>query len=530
MRTRSIRGTLLPLGFLSLLILCGAGLACAQLSPVPYGEDRPPWLALVARTDPADPARYVGVAGDDLSKALTVVRDGVREPATIPYLLQRGDEIETEPNVVTVIRYPIGDVYVDGSTRVRVGSLDVLFGKVFARVRGLFSVENQNVVAGVEGTEFEFEVAKNGATQITVLDGTVLSSSKRLPWKPLRVTRNQAFTVTDAGMQFRVGPASPAKLAQLTRWVRGLDATVAVLAPRDVQAQPPPAPPPAPPPVLAPQPQPPPEPVPQPPPVFVPQPTPPPPGPPIVVPVPIPIPVQPQSGYCCDSGGRVYRSTLQGCRGALYESESDAYRRCAAPRMGYCCTNGGVTESTAQQCRGAFSYDRGRVIESCAPSGYCCVDGHVTATTRSKCGGSFWNDEATAKKSCAAPPPPGYCCAGGEITRANRTQCRGAFYMEEATARKACVAVEQGYCCAGGKVSQTTRDRCAGGVFSRSQAEAQRACRPVALDAKPDAQLKKQIITKPPPASDAAVLSKPDAALKKQVAKPPPTSDGPIVK
>jgi len=52
----------------------------------------------------------------------------------------------------------------------------------------------------------------------------------------------------------------------------------------------------------------------------------------------------------------------------------------------------------------------------------------------------------------------------------------------------------------------------------------------VALDAKPDAQLKKQIITKPPPASDAAVLNKPDAALKKQVAKPPPTSDGPIVK
>src|SRR6185295_5941869 len=178
MRTRSIRGTLLPLGFLLLLVLCRAALAGAQLSPAPYGEDRPPWLALVARTDPADPTRYVGVAGDDLSKALTVVRDGVREPVTIPYLLQRGDEIETEPNVVTVIRYPIGDVYVDGSTRVRIGSLDVLFGKVFARVRGLFSVENQNVVAGVEGTEFEFEVAKNGATQITVLDGTVLSSSK----------------------------------------------------------------------------------------------------------------------------------------------------------------------------------------------------------------------------------------------------------------------------------------------------------------------------------------------------------------
>ena len=103
--------------------------------------------------------------------------------------------------------------------------------------------------------------------------------------------------------------------------------------------------------------------------------------------------------------------------------------------------------------------------------------------------------------------------------------------MDEATARKACVAPEQGYCCAGGKVSPSTRDRCSGGVFSRSQAEAQRACRPVALEAKPDAQLKKQIVRQPPPSSDAAVVSKPDATLKKEVAKqPPPPSDGPIVK
>ena len=246
MRTRSIRGALLPLGVLFVLVLCRAGLAGAQPSPAPYGEDRPPWLAMVARTDPADPARYARRRRRRSFQGPDFLPRRSSRAATIPYLLQRGDEIETEPNVIAVIRYPIGDVYIDAGTRVRIGSLDVLFGKVFARVRGLFSVENQNVVAGVEGTEFEFEVARNGATQITVLDGIVLSSSKRLPWKPLRVTRNQAFTVTDAGMQFRVGPASPAKLAQLTRWVRGVDATVAVLAPRDVQPPPSPQPPPPP--------------------------------------------------------------------------------------------------------------------------------------------------------------------------------------------------------------------------------------------------------------------------------------------
>ena len=152
---------------------------------------------MVARPDPADPARYIGVDGDDLSNAVALFRDGVRVRPTIPQILQRGDEMEMARDVICVWRYPIGDVYIDGATRVRVGSLDVLFGKLFARVRGLFSVENQNVVAGVEGTEFAFEVATDGTTQITVLDGTVLSSSKNLPWKPLRVTRGQAFTVTD---------------------------------------------------------------------------------------------------------------------------------------------------------------------------------------------------------------------------------------------------------------------------------------------------------------------------------------------
>ena len=88
-----------------------------------------------------------------------------------------------------------------------IGSLDVLFGRVFARVKGVFSVENRNVVAGVEGTEFAFEVGLDGDTEITVLDGTVLSSSKKLPWKPLRVTRNQAFWVTSSGMQIKVGAA-----------------------------------------------------------------------------------------------------------------------------------------------------------------------------------------------------------------------------------------------------------------------------------------------------------------------------------
>ena len=237
MRTRLTRGVAWHHRVLFLLLLCYAGFAAGQAPPTQFGADRRPWLVMVARPDPADPARYIGVEGDDLSNAVALFRDGVRVRPTIPQILQRGDEMEMARDVICVWRYPIGDVYIDGATRVRVGSLDVLFGKIFARVRGLFSVENQNVVAGVEGTEFAFEVATDGTTQITVLDGTVLSSSKNLPWKPLRVTRGQAFTVTESGRQMRIGAAAPATLAQLRTWSQRVDNAVAVLAPREPQAQ-----------------------------------------------------------------------------------------------------------------------------------------------------------------------------------------------------------------------------------------------------------------------------------------------------
>ena len=197
MRTRLTRGVSWYRRVLSCYFSATRGSLPAQSPPTQFGEERPPWLVMVARTDPADPARYIGVYGDDLSDAVALFRDGVACARRVPQILQQGDEMEMGRDVICVWRYPIGDVYIDAATRVRVGSLDVLFGKIFARVRGLFSVENQNVVAGVEGTEFAFEAAPDGTTQITVLDGTVLSSSKNLPWKPLRVTRGQAFTVTD---------------------------------------------------------------------------------------------------------------------------------------------------------------------------------------------------------------------------------------------------------------------------------------------------------------------------------------------
>jgi len=379
------------------------------------------------RVDPLDPTRYVAVAGDEQSRVVAFFRGGQRLQFTIPHALERDDEFETARDVMAVIRYPIGDVYVDAGTRVRIGSLDVLFGRIFAKVKGFFSVENQNVVAGVEGTEFAFEVARDGSTEITVLDGAVLSSSKRLPWKPLRVTRNQAFWVTNAGMQIKVGAAPPTQLAQLRQWVDRADNAVAVLAPRVAQAPPP-----------EPQPQ---QPV---PPAMQPVPQPLPPGPsptqtitPPVITLQIPIVTDP-TGYCCDAAGQVYPSTAGACRGRLYQYRADANAQCG-DRRGFCCANNQVFETVPSQCTGHFSYNQKSLTESCSVKGYCCVDRKLAQTTNDRCKGAFYTDATIARQSCTGEGPgPGYCCVGGQLSRVLRPQCDGSYYPDAATARKAC--------------------------------------------------------------------------------------------
>jgi len=423
MRTSVRRAILLPL----LLLVCHAGSAIGQALAGAYGEERRPWIAMIVRVDPLDPTRYVAVAGDEQSRVVAFFRGGQRLQFTIPHALERDDEFETARDVMAVIRYPIGDVYVDAGTRVRIGSLDVLFGRIFAKVKGFFSVENQNVVAGVEGTEFAFEVARDGSTEITVLDGAVLSSSKRLPWKPLRVTRNQAFWVTNAGMQIKVGAAPPTQLAQLRQWVDRADNAVAVLAPRVAQAPPP-----------EPQPQ---QPV---PPAMQPVPQPLPPGPsptqtitPPVITLPIPIVTDP-TGYCCDAAGQVYPSTAGACRGRLYQYRADANAQCG-DRRGFCCANNQVFETVPSQCTGHFSYNQKSLTESCSVKGYCCVDRKLAQTTNDRCKGAFYTDATIARQSCTGEGPgPGYCCVGGQLSRVLRPQCDGSYYPDAATARKAC--------------------------------------------------------------------------------------------
>ena len=109
-------------------------------------------------------------------------------------VLLPGDEIETGQNVAAVLRFrDAGDTLMLKGTRVRIGSLEVLFGRVFAQLRNRFTVSSQTVVAGVEGTRFLFEVGRNRAVRIAVADGAVVCRSPQDAWAPVRLRVNESL-------------------------------------------------------------------------------------------------------------------------------------------------------------------------------------------------------------------------------------------------------------------------------------------------------------------------------------------------
>ena len=295
-------------------------------------------LQQIARQDPARGPGYVQLESG--GGAVRVYRGGRLLDARRGMPLQVGDEIETDANSAAVIRdLEHGDVVLADSTRVRVGSLEVLFGRVFATVRGLFTASSENVVAGVEGTSFVFEVSRDRSVRVAVLDGTVTCRSRSGGWPPIQLRPREALR-WDRGAP-RVGPASERELEAIRLWAQQVSAApragyccdngqvypslsnqcrgdfrATVEDARQACA------------VL-------------------------------------------QSGWCCE-GGRVTQTARGRCpRGQFYSNPADAERACAPPPtpepMVWCCADGKVGHVRRDQCGGQAFADQEGAANACRP-------------------------------------------------------------------------------------------------------------------------------------------------------------------
>lgn len=169
------------------LVLALAGSASARQAVIP-----PVQLWQIARQVPGAEPRWQRV---DADKAAVRAWRGGREIAVRRLMeLLPGDEIETGANAAAVLRVrDAGDLFVSERTRVRIGSLEVFFGRVFALLRNRFTVSSENVVAGVEGTRFLFEVGRDRAVRVAVADGAVVCRSRKGAWPPLRLRANETM-------------------------------------------------------------------------------------------------------------------------------------------------------------------------------------------------------------------------------------------------------------------------------------------------------------------------------------------------
>jgi len=171
------------------LLLSLVLLGCAT---VREATAQPIQLWQIAREVPNASPRWQRAAPD--KTVVRVWRNGREIGVERQMGLQPGDEVETGANAAVVIRYrDSGDMVVLQRTRVKVGSLEVFFGRVFALLRNKFTVSSQTVVAGVEGTRFLFEVAPDRAVRVAVADGVVVCTSPKGAWSPVRLRANEAL-------------------------------------------------------------------------------------------------------------------------------------------------------------------------------------------------------------------------------------------------------------------------------------------------------------------------------------------------
>ena len=304
------------------VILCGLWLGgCAP-------SDR---LSKVVRADPSAPLGYVEVSDRD-SGIVSVFRAGQRLDSRTPLTLQKGDEVRTGPASGAVLRFANGgEAVLAPNTHVRLGSLEVFFGKVLADLRGLFAIEDDNLVAAVEGTRFLFEAERGRQTRVAVLEGRVRCIPKRANWAPIPLSAGQQLHARHGSNRVpRVERLSRAETEEIERWSNGIRAAARAgfccargkvyeslsnqcrghFEESRRKAQ-----------------------------------------------------FKCQSGWCCRNG-QVTRTIRADCRGKFYTRQSDAEKACAPPApavvQGWCCLQGNLKQTDSKYCsavKGSFYTD-----------------------------------------------------------------------------------------------------------------------------------------------------------------------------
>src|SRR5262245_47818504 len=135
------------------------------------------------------------------------------QPVTTGLLLYRHDVIETAKNTKVTVLFldspapeKHNQIIIDGDAKVGIGSSDSWWGRVWAKVSGVFTSRTTYVQVGARGTEYEFNVPRDGQqATVVLLEGA------------LNVSRG-TFSLT--GRADSVAPPQAAPAARTPQFVR----------------------------------------------------------------------------------------------------------------------------------------------------------------------------------------------------------------------------------------------------------------------------------------------------------------------
>jgi ferric-dicitrate binding protein FerR (iron transport regulator) len=159
---------------------------------------------------------------------VTLVHQGDSSAATVQRSVVKGDTLLTA-NGVAVLTLRAGyEVIVEPGTELSIEnpSIFVKLGKLIVRTirrtREALRLNTRFVSAGVEGTEFSFEVLPGDVVRLTVLQGSVVMSSRNGVWPLTTYRAGQVVTIRDGAP-----PGNPQQVdPEVTRATRARTATI----------------------------------------------------------------------------------------------------------------------------------------------------------------------------------------------------------------------------------------------------------------------------------------------------------------
>jgi beta-lactam-binding protein with PASTA domain len=159
-----------------------------------------------------------------------IIRDSTARDGAPKMSVEKGDGVVTAPDGVALVTLRDGyEVIFEPGTEATIEnpSIFVRFGKLIVKalkeVKEKLTVNSEFVSAGVEGTEFVYEVTRDQTARIAVLEGRVTVHARSGGWDSVTYTAGQAGTIRAGSPPSRMQPLDSATVRAVRERIRSVE-------------------------------------------------------------------------------------------------------------------------------------------------------------------------------------------------------------------------------------------------------------------------------------------------------------------